>query len=139
MAAFNRDYCYLEPVHAHRRSHQISMYLGGNPLDIEDFDAEIDVFFGKERERHTLSTTGVVHYVPGIVHLGDERREVNQPFLHIMWVLGPDMNHYYRAAPADKVLLSDEWKGEIMITPGSNDYVPPTPIDEWVWPYPKDK
>jgi hypothetical protein len=109
MAGFHRDYCYLEPVHAHRRSHQISMYLGGNPLDIEDFDAEIDVFFGKERERHTLSTTGVVHYVPGIVHLGDERRVVNQPFLRIMWVVGPEMNNYYRAAPVDKVQFGDEW------------------------------
>ena len=67
-AAFYRDYCCLEPVHAHRESHQISMYIGGNPLDIEDFDAEIDVFLGKELERHTLNSSGVIHYVPGIPH-----------------------------------------------------------------------
>jgi hypothetical protein len=102
------------------------MYLGSNPLDIEDFDAEIDVFFGKERERHILSTSGVIHYVPGIVHLGDERRVVKQPFLHLNWVLGPNMNNYYKAAAVDKGLLSDEWKGEVMITPGAHDYPPPT-------------
>jgi hypothetical protein len=138
-SAFNRDYCYLEPFHAHRQSHQVSMYLGGDPLDIEDFDGELDVFFGKERERHTLNTPGVVHYVPGLPHLGDERRVVNKPFIWIMWVIGPNMNHYYRAAAVDKVLLSDEMQGQVMITPGANDYVPPTPIDEWVWPYPTDK
>ena len=47
-AQFYRDYCCLEPVHAHRESHQISMYIGGDPLDIEDFDASIDVYLGKE-------------------------------------------------------------------------------------------
>lgn len=139
MATFHRDYCYLEAFHAHRRSHQVSMYLGGNPLDIEDFDADIDVFFGKERERHTLSTSGVVHYVPGIPHLGDEIRVVNQPFLHIMWVVGPEMDHYYRAASVDKVQFGDEWQGDIMITPGAQDYVPPTSIDDWVWPYPAEE
>jgi hypothetical protein len=136
MAGFRRDYCYLEPIHAHRQSHQISMYIGANPLDIEDFDAEIDVYFGKELERHVLSSAGVVHYTPGMPHIGDERRLVKQPFIHMMWVLGPDMNNYYKAAAADKVLLSDEWKGEIMISPGAMDYVPPTRMEDWVWPYP---
>jgi hypothetical protein len=133
-----RDFFYLEPVHAHRHSHQISMYLGGNPLDIEDFDAEIDIWMGKEREKHTINTCAVDHYVPGIPHLGDEIRRVGKPFIHVMWVIGPNMNNYYEAAPVDKVLLSDESKGEVMIPTGAKDYVPPTPIDEWVWPYPQE-
>jgi hypothetical protein len=139
IATFKREYCYLEPFHAHRRSHQVSMYLGGNPLDIEDFGGDIDVFFGKEKERQTLNTSGVVHYVPGIPHMGDEVRVVNQPFLRIMWVVGPEMNNYYKAAPVDKVQFGDEWGGDVMITPGADDYVPPTPIDEWVWPYPDEE
>jgi hypothetical protein len=49
------------------------------------------------------------------------------------------MNDYYSAAPTDKVLLSDESKGEVMIPQGAADYVRPTPLDEWVWPYPKDQ
>jgi hypothetical protein len=135
-SGFYRDYCCLEPVHAHRRSHQVSMFLGGNPLNIEDFDVEIEASFGKEQERHTLSTPGVIHYVPGIPHIGDERRVVKKPFLHLMWVLGPEMNNYYKAAAVDKVVLSDESKGEPMITPGAMDYVPPTKMEDWVWPYP---
>jgi hypothetical protein len=39
----------------------------------------------------------------------------------------------------DKVQFGDEWAGEVMISEGSNDYVPPTPIDEWVWPYPDEQ
>jgi hypothetical protein len=135
-AHFYRGYCYLEPVHAHRESHQISMYIGGDPLDIENFGADIDVFLGKEMERHTLNTSSVIHYVPGIPHLGDEVRVVAKPFIQMMWVIGPRMENYYQAAKYDKVLLSDESKGEVMITPGAHDYVPPTKMEDWVWPYP---
>lgn len=136
-STFYREYAYLEPVHAHRAFHQISLYVGGDPLNIEDFDAEIEIFMGKEREKHVIDTCAVDHYVPGLVHLGDEVRRVGKPFLHIMWVVGP--NDYYKAAPKDKVLLSDESKGEVMIPEGARDYVPPIKIDDWVWPYPKKK
>jgi hypothetical protein len=135
-AGFHRGYCYLEPLHAHRESHQISMFLGSDPLNIEDFDAEIDVFLGKELERHTLNSCSVVHYVPGCPHVADERRVVNKPFIQKMWVIGPRMESYYDAAPYDKVQLSDESKGQVMITPGAHDYVPPTKMEDWVWPYP---
>jgi hypothetical protein len=46
------------------------------------------------------------------------------------------MEHYMEAAPYDKVQLSDESKGEVMITPGAQDYVPLTKMEDWVWPYP---
>ena len=135
----NRDWFFTEPVHAHKASHQISMYLGSNPLDIEDFDAKIEIFMGKEREEHVIDTCAVDHYVPGIVHLGDEVRRVGKPFIKIMWAIGPEMNDYFKAAVKDKVVLSDESKGEVMISEGALDYVPPTKIEDWVWPYPKKK
>ena len=55
-----------------------------------------------------------------------------------MWVVGPHMENYYAAAEKDKVLLSDEMKGEVMITPGAGDYVPPTKMEDYVWPYPSE-
>ena len=137
MVSYYREFVDLEPVHAHRNSHQISMYLGGNPQNIEDFDAEIEIFMGKEREKHVLDTCAVDHYVPGIPHMADEIRRVGKPFIHIMWVIGPYMNDYFEAAPKDKIQLSDEWKGEVMITKGAQDYVPPTKLEDWVWPYEK--
>ena len=135
----NRWYFYMECVHAHRASHQICMYLGSNPLDIEDFDAKIEIFMGKEREEHVIDTCAVDHYVPGIPHETDEVRRVGKPIIRFMWVIGPDMQDYFKAAPKDKVLLSDESKGEVMIAEGAADYVPPTKMEDWVWPYPKTK
>ena len=134
-----RENLLLEPVHAHRASHQVSMYLGSNPLDISDFDATIEIWMGKEREFHVIDTCAVDHYVPGIPHIGDEVRRVGKPFIHIMWVIGPNMEDYYKAAAKDKVLLSDPAKGEVMISEGARDYVPPTKMEDWVWPYPKKK
>jgi hypothetical protein len=45
------------------------------------------------------------------------------------------MSNYYGAAEKDKGLLSDSSKGEVMITPGAQDYVPPTKMEDWVWPF----
>ena len=135
--AYYRDWFFQEPVHAHRAIASDQYVHRKQPLNIEDFDAEIDVWMGKEFERHIIDTCAVDHYVPGIVHLGDEVRIVRKPFIRMMWVIGPDMQNYFKAAAKDKVLLSDESKGETMISEGSHDYVPPTKMEDWVWPYPK--
>jgi hypothetical protein len=88
---------------------------------------------------HVIDTCAVDHYVPGIVHLGDEVRLVNKPFIHLMWLIGPEMNNYYKAAATDKVILSDPSKGEVLKTEKAPDYVPPTKMEDYVWPYPKKK
>jgi hypothetical protein len=95
------------------------------------------LWLGKEREKNTINSCAVDHMVPGLVHLGDEIRRVGKPFVDIMWVVGP--NNYYKASAADKVLLSDESRGEVMIPEGAADYVPPTKLKDWVWPYPNKK
>jgi hypothetical protein len=92
---------------------------------------------GTKREEHVIATCAVDHYVPGLVYMGDDVRRVNKPFTKLMWALGPDMNDYFKAATKDKVVLSDESKGETMIQEGDLDYVPPTKIEDWVWPYPE--
>ena len=133
------NHCELEPIHAHRESHQINIYLGANRLNIEEFDAEIEIFLGKEHEKHTHTTSSVNHIVPGLVHMGDEVRRVGKPYQRFMFVIGPYMTNYYEAAAKDKVQLGDPAKGELMISEGASDYVPPTKMEDWVWPYPEKK
>ena len=128
---------YSEPIHAHRESHQINVYLGSNRLDIQEFDAEIDIFLGKEHEKHTHNSCSVNHMPPGMPHMGDEPRRVDRPYRNFMFVIGPYMSNYYEAAAKDKVQLGDPAKMEVMISPGASDYVPPTKMEDWVWPYPK--
>jgi hypothetical protein len=120
-----REFAYLEPVHYHTFIHQRHIYLGSNPTDIEDFDADIELWLGKEREKHVIDTCAVNHMVPGLVHLGDEIRRVGKPFLSIGVMVGT--GEYFKTK--DKVLLSREDRGEVMISEGSPDYVPPTRED----------
>jgi hypothetical protein len=131
------NHVYLEPIHAHRESHQINMYLGSNRLDIQEFDAEIDIFLGKEHEKHTHNSCSVNHMPPGLIHMSDEVRRVGKPYVNFMFVIGPYMSNYYEAATKDKVQFGDPAKGEVMIPEGASDYVPPTKMEDWVWPYPK--
>ena len=73
--------------------------------------------------------------VPGLVHMGDEVRRVGKPYVNFMFVIGPYMSNYYEAAAKDKVQLGDPAKGEVMISEGASDYVPPTKMEDWPWPY----
>ena len=137
--ALHRPDSYLEPIHAHKQSHQVVMYLGANPLDIEDFDAELDIWLGKEHEKHTIDTCAVDHMVPGIVHMGDEVTRTGKPFFQFMFLIGPYMNNYYKAAPKDKVIFGDQAKGEVVKTPEAADYVPSTKMEDYVWHPPEKK
>jgi hypothetical protein len=67
----------------------------------------------------------------------DQEPEVDNERDRFLLFGGTNLEDYYAAAPTDKVLLSDESKGEVMIPKGAADYVPPIPLDEWVWPYPR--
>ena len=84
-----------------------------------------------------INTCAADHMVPGMPHMGDETRRVGKPYQRFMFVIGPYMTNYYEAAAKDKVQLGDPAKGELMISEGASDYVPPTKMEDWVWPYPK--
>lgn len=117
-----RDYCCVEPVHYHRHFDEWIFFIGGNPLDVEDFDAEIEMVWGKERERQLINSTCITHIPPGLIHLGQEHRRIGKPYLESINVAGT--GNYYQ--DVDKVLLSNEDKGEVMIPEGARDWVPVT-------------
>lgn len=58
------------PPHTHG-SHQFTTFFGSNPYDIGEFDAEITIYFGEEREKHVITSPTVVHFPPGLVHHPD--------------------------------------------------------------------
>jgi hypothetical protein len=120
-----RDYCCIEPVHYHKRFDEWLFFIGGNPMDVEDFDAEIEMFWGKERERQVINSTCIAHVPPGLIHLGQEHRRIGKPFFESINVAGT--GDYYKEV--DKVLLSREEEGDVMIPTGARDWVPVTRED----------
>ena len=63
--------------------HQFLCFLGGNPLNIGDFGAEIEVWLGEEGEKHTITSPTIVHYPPGLVHNPLNYKKVEKPVFHL--------------------------------------------------------
>jgi hypothetical protein len=106
-----------EPVHYHNHVDEWIIYMGSNPLDVEEFDAETEMWWGEEREKHVLDCTCVTHMPPGQIHCSNDHRRVGKPFYEIITVTS---NDYF--AEKDKVVVSEEERGDVMITKGAIDY-----------------
>ena len=76
--------------HAHDFD-QFSCFIGGNPMDIRDFGAEIELFLGEEQERHVINTTTVVYVPRGLVHGPLNFKQVDRP---VMFINVPLTNTY---------------------------------------------
>jgi hypothetical protein len=118
----NRDFCCYEPIHYHQKFDEWLIFLGGDPLNVEEFDAEIEMFWGREQEKQVIDSTCVAHVPPGLVHIGQEHRRVGRPFFESITCAGT--GDYF--AEVEKVVLSREECGEPMIAEGSPDWVPVT-------------
>jgi len=63
---FNTKYAHEGP-HTHD-FHELLCFIGGNPLDINDFGAEIHMCLGEEQEKHIITSPSVVSIPPGLTH-----------------------------------------------------------------------
>jgi len=63
--------------------HQFLCFLGTDPLNIGDFDAEIEVWLGEEGEKYTITTPTILSYPPGTVHNPLNYKRVGKPVFHM--------------------------------------------------------
>jgi len=68
--------------------HQILCFVGGDPNNIRDFGAEIEVFLGEEMEKHLITTNTAITIPPGLYHCPINFIKVDKPvvFLEVMLV-----------------------------------------------------
>jgi hypothetical protein len=72
-----------ENPHKHPH-HQFITYFGSNPYNIGEFDAEISIFLGDEREEYVISRPTVIHFPPGVVHgYGTTPHRIGKPVYHL--------------------------------------------------------
>jgi hypothetical protein len=103
----------MEPLHAHRNLDQWVILLGGDPLNVADFDGDIAMIYGEERELQILDSTCVAHMPPGVIHYSTDHLRVGKPFVEIIAVSTGD---YFSERP--KVIYSKEANGDIMVSRG---------------------
>jgi hypothetical protein len=62
---------------------QIIGFIGTNPMNCREFDAEIEFCLGDEREKHIINTPTVVSIAKGLMHGPIEIKRINKPFIFL--------------------------------------------------------
>lgn len=80
-------YMVKEP---HKHSfHQILCFIGGDPTNIHDFGAEIELSLGEEQEKHIITTNTAVSIPPGLPHCPLNFKRVDKPIVFLEFMLTP--------------------------------------------------
>ena len=84
----------LELMSHHHDVDEYLIFLGCEFPDlIGSFDAEIEIFIGKEYERHIVNKATVLYIPAGVEHNPCDIRKVNKPFMFSALHLAPYFNH----------------------------------------------
>lgn len=84
---------FPHPPHVHDAD-EIFFIFGSDPKNYYDFDAEIEIYLGEEREKHIINTTSIVYIPKGLVHAPIAIKKVNKPiqWMHVLFTPKYDMS-----------------------------------------------
>jgi len=84
---------FPHPPHVHDAD-EIFFIFGSDPKNYYDFDAEIEIYLGEEREKHIINTTSIVYIPKGLVHAPIAIKKVNKPiqWMHVLFAPKYDMS-----------------------------------------------
>jgi hypothetical protein len=77
----SKPICFEKP-HAHDFV-ELLFFLGGDPTDIRDLGAEVEITLGEEQEKHVITTAGVVSIPSGLTHCPIDIRNVTKPIVFL--------------------------------------------------------
>ena len=80
-------HCVTKPIlfsetHTHNNE-EILCFIGGNPSDITDFGAEIEMSMGPEHEKHIINQTACVSIPANLAHCPLDIRKVDKPIVFL--------------------------------------------------------
>lgn len=78
----------VEEAHTHDFD-QILFFLGGNPAEVTDFRAEVEMSLGEPLEKHVINYTSCVYIPAGLMHCPLNIITVNKPIVFIDVTLSP--------------------------------------------------
>ncbi len=79
VSVVRKPYMFHEPTHKHDFT-EFFIFFGSNPMDMNEFDADVEFTFGPEREKHIISSPAVVTIPPGVYHCPLNYARVGKPF-----------------------------------------------------------
>jgi hypothetical protein len=78
ISAVRKPYMFHEPTHKHMFT-EFFFFFGSNPMDLNEFDADVEFTFGAEREKHVISSPTIVVAAPGVYHCPLNYAKVGKP------------------------------------------------------------
>ncbi len=126
VTAVRKPYMFHEQTHKHMFT-EYFFYFGSNPMDMHDFDADVEFTFGPEHEKHVINLPTIVVAAPGVYHCPLKFARIGKPIYVIeMFMtkgysgvdLGEDLNEIRTAEPnynryvIRDVIKDNKWGGE---------------------------
>jgi hypothetical protein len=88
ITAVRKPYMFHEPTHKHQFT-EFFVFMGSNPLNMNEFDADIEFTFGSEKEKHVINSPTIVTIPPGVYHCPLNYVRVGKPFYCLEVFLTP--------------------------------------------------
>ena len=82
VTATRSPYMFHDTVHKHMFT-EYFVYFGSNPLNMKDFDADIAMSYGPEKEKHIIKSPALIVAPPGLYHCPLEYARVGKPFFGV--------------------------------------------------------
>jgi hypothetical protein len=71
---------------------QIIFFLGGDPNNVGDFGAEVEMHLGENQEKYIINYTSCVYIPAGLLHCPLDIKRVNKPIMFIDVTLSPGLS-----------------------------------------------
>jgi len=78
ISVIRKPYVFHETTHKHPFT-EFFIFFGSNPMDMNEFDADVEFTFGPEREKLVISRPTVVTIPPGVYHCPLNYARVGKP------------------------------------------------------------
>jgi hypothetical protein len=89
---FTAPVCWETIPHVHKYD-EFLIFLGATLPDLcTTYDAEVDLWIGKELEKHTISSATIVFIPKGVLHCPLNFRAIRKPILFHALYLGPTLD-----------------------------------------------
>ncbi len=76
----NQPFYMIKEPHSHDFEEYLC-FMGGNILNMFDFQAEIELYMGEEKELHLITKPTIVYLPPNFVHCPMNFKRIDKPIL----------------------------------------------------------
>ncbi|HEY97587.1 MAG TPA: hypothetical protein G4O16_05325 [Dehalococcoidia bacterium] len=78
----------VSDTHSHEFD-QFLVFIGGNPLS-KSLGGEVEICLGEEKEKHTITSSAIVHIPKGTMHCPLTHKRVDKPYIVLDILLAPE-------------------------------------------------